>query len=439
MNFIFNDSNTSIGGIEVLFIEMSKYLIEQNHKVFFLINNNNNVYQKRLSDYKDIYFIKKKINKPIEFCDNIEITNEKEYIINQLKKFECQDFYVISPYFHSLQYAIAVFGNQKKFILTHLWSHPESWSNRVGIKKHYGFVKKKKKNKKYYYQKRLLKTLEKNNADIYTGEVVPIFNNWFYDLNLKKDNVICLPIKNCDIKPKEFKNSLEAKQKFKIIWCGRFTYFKNSAIIHIFETLEKLKIKYPNISFEYDIIGFGSKENVQYINDKINPENIKVRFLGKVDPNELQKKFKEYDIGIGMGLTIKKMAQVGLPSIIIDSFDKIKYHKKNANWLFNGLKGDAGDGYYCKIANNELDNRNELFNVLEKVIENPNLLQMYSKKCLLYVQNNYSIDVQVSKIIKLIKLSSFKGKNYPIYQENWLIRRMYYLYKKAKKTLKRFN
>lgn len=433
LNIILNDSNTNIGGIEVLFLEIAKYLAGNGNRVYFLVGKNNSIYEKTFGQHTMISFIRKKKQKSVEFYSDKELLLEKEFIISQLSQDE--EFSVISPYFQALQYAMAVFGDNKRFKLMHLWSHPQSWVNQLSIKKTKTFKKKKNKTTKYLYQKKLIEYLKDLEADYYGARVVPVFNSWFYEINLDPLSVETLPIEDVDtLKTKT--HSLKSQNTISVLWCGRFAYFKNEAIIHIHKTLEELALNYPDKKFSYGIIGFGDEKNSHYIKNNIKPNRVKVKYLGKVDPKKLINIFHTYDIGVGMGLTVKKMGQVGLPSIVIDSFEPDVEHNKNANWLFETSEGDAGDGYYFRIAEKTIPNRKELFDLLNEIASDPAKLELYSNKCIHHVKENYSFDKQIQAILTTAQETKFYGKSYPIYRRNFFVRSIlnlgYYFYKKIK-------
>lgn len=436
MNFIFNNSNTSIGGIEVLFIEMAKYLSKNNHNVYFISNHKDDVYIRYLNHLNNIFFVNKKINKLVEYCSDNDITTEKE---NMLSKFKDDDnYYVMCPYYESLQYAIAIFGKDSRFKLIHLWAHPQSWCKELVIIKKNGFITKKIKNSKYYYQKKLLKYLGKNRADFYPSEVVTTFNNWYYEIDLNPDKFESFPIDNVNVCPKD-SIVTQNEKNFNILWCGRFDYFKNEAIIHIHKVLEQVADRYPDYNISYSIIGFGSKKDTKYVKENIKSLNVEVEFIDRIEPSDLALNFKKYDIGIGMGLTVKKMAQVGLPSIVIDSFERRNNYSQNSNWLYDTIKGDAGDGYYCKMAERPIDSRKTLIDLLDDVFKNPQNLSVHSQKCLSYVNEYYSFEKQTKAIIDTAIESKFAGSSYPIYRKNRFLRFAYSIFEIFRNIIKSSN
>ena len=430
MNIIFNDSNNSIGGIEVMFIEMAKYLSTKSNNVYFIVDNSS-VYEDELNHLNNIYFIKKKYVGNIELMSKRKINREREYVLSQLDL--DQDYFVISPYFQKLQYAMAIFKPMKNFKLIHLWAHPQQWAKQIKLIPTNSFSNKIKRTKKYKYQKRLLMLLEEKRAHYYSARAITVFNNWYYNISLNPTTIETLPIQSTSESPKVYsKHEFNNKKTIRILWCGRLTYFKNEAIIEIANVLNKLAELYPKYNIEYGIIGFGSEQDEKYIKENINSDKIKIDFLGKVRPNNLLNIFKEYDIGVAMGLTVKKMGQVGLPAIVIDSFEKERKHNKNSNWLFETAEGDAGDGYYYEVANKVIENRKELFDLLNEVFETPSLLNKYSIKCINYVAKHYSFEKQIQAVIDTCKNSTFYADDYPVYRRNFALRILYSFYKNIK-------
>ncbi len=434
MNFILNNSNNKIGGIEVLFLEIARYLSHKQHNIYFIVSSTDDIYMKNFNGISNIHFLKKKITKPTEFIIDSELELERQNIFSQL---DCHsEYYVISPFFGDLQYAIAMFSSNKNFYLSHLWPHPQDWCSTINFFNK-GFVTTKYKSSKYFYQKKLIEFLHKRKADFYSARVVVVFNKWYYELDFEVDRKIeALPISDLFNDKKE-RNSINKFETLKIVWCGRFDYFKNEAIIHIHETLELLADKYPKMTIQYDIIGYGYKKQTMDVKENIKPDKVNVNYLGIIDPDKLSDVLMEYDIGIGMGLTVKKMGQVGLPSIIIDSTERGSIQESNANWLYETTEeGDAGDGYYYKISGNRIKVRKSLFEILQKVIDNPSLLIKHSEKSKQYVDDNYSMKKQVNVLINRAINSEFAGCNFPFYRRSIFIRYAYYAAYKLNKIAK---
>ncbi|MBU3178171.1 hypothetical protein KPL47_17730 [Clostridium estertheticum] len=440
MNFVFFDSSDNCGGIENLLIEMSNYLANLDNKVFFITYYNDTIYHKVLTNKPNVKIININYRRDIQYLNKKEIANIKRLCLTNLEgsNKNNEKWYVITPYFLNFQFAMAIFGDDNRFKLMHLWGHPEDWKNTLRISGNGGMTKRIIKNNKYYYQKKLIKILYEKNADFYGGRVVPVFNDWYYGLEIEPKAIYTLPIKSIDEALVNY-NINTKKREFNIIWCGRFDYWKNEAIIHISEVLEKLSQLYTDIVINYDLIGSGEKNNTNYVKNSINTNKVHVRYLGMVKSDELSKILSKYDLGIGMGLSVKKMGQVGVPAIVIDSVDKEHIDWLKADWLFNTKEGDAGDGYYFHIAGKGIEGRKSLYELLDEVFKQPLLLNDYSKKCMCYVKENYSEERQIQQIVNCVINSKFSGINYPIYHRNMILRiiyRSYQKYKLVKRKLK---
>jgi hypothetical protein len=436
MNFILNNSNNKIGGIEVLFLEIARFLSHKQHNIYFVISSDDDIYMKNLIGISNVYFLKKQITKPIEFITDSELELERKNIFSQL---DCNGvYYVISPFYGDLQYAIAMFSSYKRFYLSHLWPHPQDWCSTIKFLNK-GFVTTKHKSSKYFYQKKLIEFLHRKKADFYSARAVVVFNKWYYELDFEVDRKIeALPISDL-FNDKLVYNPINRFDILKVVWCGRFEYFKNEAIIQIHNTLELLAKQYPKMTIQYDIIGYGYKKQTKDVKDNIKPEKVKVNYLGIIDPDKLSDVFKEYDIGIGMGLTVKKMGQVGLPSIIIDSTERGSMPENNANWLYETTEeGDAGDGYYYKISGGKINVRKPLFEILQNVIDNPSLLKKHSEKSKQYVEDNYSMKKQVDFLIHRVTNSEFVGCDFPFFRRSIFLRYAYYVAYKLNKIAKNF-
>lgn len=436
-SFILVDSNTTIGGVEVLFIEMALKLAEKNN-VYFLVKNNNSIYQTKLKEKKNVFFIESLQSIPVEYLSNIQLFKEKKHVLKQLDI--NVNYLVIAPYFKSFQYCMHIFGDNPNFKLVHLWAHHQNWINSKRVLTKNKIVKKKPvfKTDMYYYQKKLWNEMYKRNAHYYGGRIVVDMNNWYYSTNISVNEIPVLPIDIHQYREPD-KMNLENKKSYKILWVGRFTFFKNKSIITISKTLETLSKKYEDVNFVFDIVGYGNKKDTKFVKNMVKSNQVAVNFLGTIDFSELSNLFSGYDIGIGMGLTVKKMAEAYLPAILIDSVDKTDIDKKMANWLIDTVEGDAGDGYYFSITNKKISYRKSLFTLLEEVIINPENLSVIAKKGREYVEEHYSLNNNIMNIIDIFEKSSFNGISYPIYRRNIFVRGFYKYGKIIKNMLKKFR
>ena len=343
MRYIFLDSSTNNGGIENFIIESIDYIIRYNKKVSIITYGKKSLYEERFRENRnvDVIFYKNSIR--TDFKLEYKIKKIKKQILKEININIDEEYCIITPYFTNLQIAMYIFKDIENVKILHIWGHPEDWINTLNIK--YNILNHKKKK----YQKSLLKSLNASNSDFYGAEVVPIYNSKFYDVNLKYNEIDTFPIVNIDEVKNEYYFNPNSST-IKILWVGRFDYWKNESIIHIAKEIEYILDIYPKIDIEFDIVGAGKGENDKYLRDALSSYNVKVKYHGLIESKCLSSFMKNYDIGIGMGLTVKKMAQIGLPAIVIDSVDKEFKNEIKCEWLFNTKNGDAGDGYYLKKA-----------------------------------------------------------------------------------------
>ncbi|CAH2716745.1 hypothetical protein BACCIP111895_03933 [Neobacillus rhizosphaerae] len=426
MNYIIVETGKTLGGIENFIIETVKKLTSDGNKVFILTKTNTTIYHQELINKSNIEIINLGINKPVEYLLNSDIKKLKDYCYQHItRKMGNGVTTVICPFFDNLQLGLLLFAEDTSYRIFHIWGHPEDWVKTLKIYKNSGFHKRKIKNSKYFYQKSLLSKLFKEDADFYGGRIVPVFNSWYYETELSPEKICTFPIEDIKKPYQEITYTLDGK--IKVLWCGRFDEWKNEAIIHISKCLDSIS-QNTDMDISFDIIGYGSKKNTLYVKNNISSKNIEVNFLSYVSPQDLSGVMKEYHLGIGMGLSVKKMAQVGLPSIVIDSVDNKNIDKLKAEWLFNTFEGDAGDGYYFEMVGQPLNNRHQLMELLSEVINNQHLLEVYSRRSREFVEENYSQDKQIESFISCSNKSLFRGIGQKIYRRNILLRVLFSIY-----------
>ena len=422
MNIILNDSGNNLGGVETFLNDLARLLAPE-HKIFFIVNDNKSYYE-RENDKNLFGFIYKKRSSSIEFLSNRDIIAERDFIKSQLDM--SLDYYVISFYFYSFQYALAIFAEQSNIKLLHFWSHPLSWIRSLHLFGRSRFIVSKSSinKKKFDYMRGLLSELNKRNAD-YCGKSYDTlnFNNWFFGTNFAL-NPYSFPFptlsKCTDLKKsRDFHNS----NHLKLIWVGRFVWFKNKSIEYIIKSLEYLSIQYPGVILEFALVGYGSKHVEQSIKKIIDDSIIKINLIGRVEYSQLPNLFKDFDIGIGMGLTIKNMADCSLPSILIDSLNFVDINSSSCNWIYDSDLDDAGDGIYQKILG--LGNEKKtLINLITPIVEKRIDLIDISKKSKDFYERYYSMQNNLDNFYNLLAKSTFHGTDYKIYRRPilmWII------------------
>ncbi|WP_270446802.1 hypothetical protein [Fusobacterium varium] len=425
------------GGIEVFYIEMAEHMKMKGISVCFLSDFEDTLYKKIFNSDDKIEFI---------------VTNRKPLIpsfyyfkneLNELKKigkkiceeyFKDQEVIILTQDFYTLSTSIGLFGGEKNIYLKTASYHPEDWAETTTYLKQDGFVLKKKKNKIWNYQRKLFQNLDENDALWLCNETNIKHKNWFYELELRNREFVGFPIADVNVVENiHIKNEIESGNKIKILWTGRFDYFKNVAIIHIKETLEKIAQENRNLKIIFTIIGYGNKKYEKEIIKNINSSEIEILLLGRKNPKELKEIFYKNDIGIGMGTSVLRMAQFGLASILVDSVNKKNKKYLKAEWVFNTFN-DAGDNFYWELTGHKKTNRKDLEEILQTVINNKELLKQYQVKSKEYVKEKYSLENNFRDIFLEISNTKLEFLQLKIFEksivEKVLRRIAYWIFKK---------
>ena len=428
MNIIFNHYTTKVGGVET-FLEDLASLLCIDHDVYFLVDKPDSYIQVR-DKYGRFSYLYKKNNTPIEYQSKREISIEKDNLKSQLDL--NKNYFVISLYFFTFQYSLAIFGDDINFKLLHFWNHPQNWINELYLIADNGYVTNNdiKKVKKYLYQKNLLIELHEKFADYYTLNHSFInYNNWFYgtDLILNPNSFAFPVLSKCSKSNRHF--NIQTSKTFKILWVGRFAWFKIDAINYIIKSLEYLSANWIDYLIELTIVGYGDKKYEKMIIDFSNNSTIKINLIGKVDYEKLPQLFDQYDVGIAMGLTVRNMADCSLPAILIDQIDHDDIFKPSCDWLFDSEIDDLGDGHY-QLISGRVQNKKTLIDLLNSILINELDLGYLSKKSKKFFDLNYSMENNLEKFFKFLNGSNFNGTKYKVYSRPFIIKVLYKLYKK---------
>ena len=428
MKIILNDSNSNIGGVET-FLEDLASLLSVEHDVFFLVDNHESYYEKNDLEKKYRYIYKNNTTL-VEYLNERDLKVEIDYIHAQLDMDD--EYFVISFYFSTLQYAMATFGDRTNFKLLHFWSHPQSWINSLALMGRRKFVDSKTiiNKKKYNYQRDLLNKINEKRADFCgLNKTLLEFNNWFYDINLTLNpNSFGFPtFSKCIETTKTFE--FRESRILKVLWVGRFDWFKNKSIEYIVRSLEYINNQQMNVTLILDIIGYGSERYLKEVTCLVKHSDLNINILQAVEYDCLPELFRQYDLGIAMGLTVKNMADCFLPAILIDSIDKVDIFHPACDWLYNSDVDDSGDGYYSSIFGHK-NKKKTIIDLINPIIEEEIDLKEISIRNKSFFDENYSMQNNLTRIIFLLENSGFSGLNFRIYRRPLLIRLIYMLLKK---------
>ena len=435
-NIIICTSGVCIGGMEVLFANYAKFLVDNNYNVIFLTKKTeDNIFNILLKDIEDkIHFVWLKIRDSLYESER-SLNYNRNYVLKQIGDIDYNDTYGVCGFFMDIELMISIFRNTPVKI-SYIWPHPLDWLAYLFPNQRTYNFKKQINNPLYLYQKELITKMHNKNASYYTSYAIFNFNKWYYEEPLSDRKIEGLPVQK-NVKDIGYKIT-DNHRKWNILWVGRFDFYKNDAIFRIYKTLVSIA-QTKRIDIEFNIVGDGLPKFREELKSRMNNSIIKVNFLGIVHPDDLASIFSKNDIGIAMGVTVKQMGYAGLPAILIDSLSNEYSSPMCCNWVCDIETGDDGDGMYYSLIGKPLEYRQDLRALLNEVFDNPCKLNEYSQKCKDAIAKQYSYENQYNIITERILNSKFTGDDALIFRFNVIKRVIYkikvYVYKYVK-TLK---
>ena len=410
------DPSTGLGGAETLTYRIVKYLYHKNDFDVILITHPQGLAKQLLEkeniDFRYEKYPLKKIGVGYLSSKDMEnLRNIGSKIIGNKKNVT-----IIASYFNNLQAALLLFKDKNVNIFSGFF-HPEAWTRTLypsfsGTLK----IRSKKINKLWYYQKKLLETMNMRGGLWFLNDYYRKYNEFYYNVNLNNTKIIPIPFDfGYKDKINKFKPNNE-DHNFSVIWLGRFEYFKNPSIKKTFFSLERLALKYKYLNIKFHLIGYGREKYDIDLKDSLKSKIIDIKFLGKVDPDQLPNILSKYNIGVAMGTSALHMGSAGLPTIIIDGADERHSDFIKAIWLYKAPVGYLGTGVYMDTIGEKIKERKEIENLLEDAIENKMNLTKKGDKCKSYVKKNYDSEKIIPKIIESACASNFMSFETDVYR-----------------------
>lgn len=341
-----------------------------------------------------------------------------------------------APYFNNLQITMMIFESFQHARLFTSFLHPESWPRAIfSWPSVYGkSIRPLRKNSLYYYQRELLKKLDTGSANWFMSDVVKKYHEFYYDVELPNSRVIPLPFDIPEIDPVAFDKARKKRDMLKVVWLGRFEYFKNPSIKKTYEALQQLIEKHKDLKVEFDLIGYGSEKYEKDIRKEVKTSGrLQVKYLGKIFPDRLPEVIAQYDVGVAMGTSALHIGVMGIPTIYVDASDENHYKEIKGCWLHREPIG-LGSGVYGDIAGFRIDGREDMRILFEEMIAAPNLLEDYGVKDRNYVIENYDENKIMPQIIDAWTSSTFSPGDMEVYRYPPLKR---FIRRTARKILRR--
>ncbi|ATL98052.1 TPA: glycosyltransferase [Aeromonas bestiarum] len=413
MNIIVFDFSQGLGGAETFNTRLVSYLVDIGDNVAVVGRKGSFIFE--LLDRKGVEIKKYIIPEMDDFFVSLR---EQSYLaaVGQqiIDDFFGEEIYVLASYFDVLHKAMHIFnGDKRVHILTGIL-HPEAWSlwePDVGFNAARSF-KSKRIDRLWHYKRDLLSKLDGAKAIWYPNDIFRKYNEHYFSLCLHHRALATVPVEpvvhNINYQITAPENVL------RVLWLGRFDFFKNESIFKFIEGLNELLEINKNITIYFDLIGYGVEpyENeVKSYCEQVR-DRLRIRFIGKMNEVEIYSRVnsEKYHFAVAMGSSAYHLAMMGLPVLAIDSSVKGLRRLVKGVWLDEATdEFDEGSSLYLMMIGEEPLQRRDIIDILMESFDD-GFLQKKSVSCSEYVKRYHSIDVLLPKIRNFILQSEFTDK-----------------------------
>ncbi|MBW3693222.1 hypothetical protein [Aeromonas dhakensis] len=421
MNIVLFDLSRNLGGAETFNCRFVEYLVSNGDRVA-IVSYEDSLILEVLSQ-KEIKVKKYIMPTNDDFFTSLRDQEDLLYLGRCiLDGFEGEEVYILSSYFNVLHKAMYVFnGDKRAHILTGIL-HPEAWSiwePDVGFNSLRAF-KPKVINRLWHFQRNLLLKLDHANALWYINDTHRKYNEDYFDISLKNYGCITIPVEPypCVVGGLNYVSESE----IRVIWLGRFDFFKNPCIFKFMDELETLLVLKPDLNISFDLIGYGDGHYEHEVRSYASTKNsrLNIRFLGRKKIDDIYKIVTcgGYHSGLAMGTSAYHLAMMGLPVMVIEACIHGYHNFMRAMWLDDGSEEyDDGSGLYRALAGEDVEQRRPVIDVLSDIFVD-GFLEKKSKSCRDYVEKHHGIDILMPKIRGLLLNSTYHEKYTYTFERN---------------------
>lgn len=430
-------SSTAIGGAETLMARISRYSIRHNYDLQ-LVNTSCESVIKDLIEPEKFSSI---VDLSLSLGTGLMTKKEFERLVaaKELVSKTADEIHILAPYFHNIQIAMAAFRPYADRVrITTAFLHTEAWSRALFTIPLFGKrqqIRDLKQNSLYYYQKHLLQRLDLGSANWFMSDLVKKYHEYYYDVQLPNSRVIPLPFDIPEIDPVVLNRSRKNSDILKVVWLGRFEYFKNPSIKKTYEALDRLTEEHKDLKVEFDLIGYGNEKYEKDIRKEVKTSGrLQVKYLGKIFPDKLPEVISQYDVGVAMGTSALHIGGMRIPSILVDASDEKHINQIKGCWLYEAPVGFLGEGVYADICGYSVKARQELSTMFEELLDRGHGSETLGNKCFEYTLENYDENKIMPQIIDAWTSSTFSPGDMEVYRHPPLKR---FIRRTAKRILRR--
>ena len=427
------------GGAETLLLRMVSYSVKRNRSISMFSIENDFVFRNlndKILEKIDMKLLDPSILMPIMYMEDKDYNSLSHMILGET---DCCTFdtFVYAPYFNNLQASMLIFDKSRNLKLFTAFLHPEAWPRALFSwpSVHGKSIRPLRKNSIYYYQRELLRKLDLGFANWFMNDVTKKYHEYYYDVELPNSRVIPLPFDIPEIDPVFFDKARKNRGILKVLWLGRFEYFKNPSIKKTYEALQQLVEKHKELNVEFDLIGYGSEKYEKDIRKQVKTSGrLQVKYLGKVFPDKLPEVIAQYDVGVAMGTSALHIGGMRIPSILVDASDEKHISQIKGCWLHEAPVGFLGEGVYADICGYTVEVRRDLLTLFEEFLELGTRSEIVGSKCYEYTLENYDENKIMPQIIDAWTSSTFSPGDMEVYRHPPIKR---FIRRTAKKILRR--
>lgn len=410
VNYIIVDTSIDVGGAETFNALFVRFLVGQESTKVIVLTVANGIIRKALSDLSDrvAYY---DVPDATEYNVDVLHRTELETLGKQVLNTYCGDFFVLCSYLINLQLANYIFNSSNRVHILSGVLHPEAWSTwhpDTGYDGNRAF-KPRVIDDYWYFQRDLLRVLDTQNSLWYPNDIFRRYNEYYFDIELQCKFLATVPVNlPHDVVP--YRCNAESNC-LKLLWMGRYDFFKNESIKKIVESLNILSAH--KVIVEFHLIGYGDFSYSTEINVLQEIASFKMIQYGKKSEQEILQLISDngFDAFIAMGSSAYFFAALGLPVIAIDSAVKGYGRLVKCCWLADAAdEFDEGSSLYLDLIGQKTAFRSDLLDMFRQIMLDKTQLELHAKRCLDYVRKFHSPSVILPKIQGYMHKAEFQQR-----------------------------
>lgn len=434
-NYIIVDTSIDVGGAETFNALFVRFLVAQEGANVIVLTVTNGIIRKALSDLSGrvVYF---DVPEATEYNVDLLHRSELETLGNRILSLYAGDFFILSSYLINVQLTNYIFNSSTRVKVLSGVLHPEAWSTwhpDTGYDGHRAF-KPRVIDDYWFFQRDLLNALDATNSLWYPNDIFRRYNEYYFDIELHCRFLATVPVNL----PQDVFNYCcnSESNRFKLLWMGRYDFFKNESIKKIVESLNILAS--DEIDIEFHLIGYGDFAYSSEVSALQQNTSFRMIQHGKKNEQEILQLIRDnqFDAYIAMGSSAYFFAALGLPVIAIDSAVKGYGRFVKGCWLADAAdEFDEGSSLYLDLIGQKTAFRSDLLEMFRQIMADKAQLEVHAKRCLDYVRAFHSPAVILPKIQAYMHKAEFHQRI--VYEPvNVLPQSFHYLIKSQQKSVK---